>query len=53
MWNGTAEILNSSPMDVVAIIRNTTGSQGSRAAIAAVISRSLVDPEIPYITEKP
>jgi len=25
MWNGTAEILNSSPIEVVAIIRNTQG----------------------------
>ena len=53
MWKGTAEILNSSPTDVVTIMRNTTGSQASRAAMAAVMSRSLVEPEMPYISEKP
>ena len=53
MWKGTAEILNSSPTEVVAIMRNTTGSQGSRAATATVMMANLVEPEIPYISEKP
>src|SRR5579863_2163520 len=53
MWNGTAEILNSSPTDVVARASSTSGSNGERAPIAAAMSANLVDPEIPYITEKP
>ncbi len=53
MWNGAAEILKSSPMEVVAIARNTTGSHAGRAWMAVTISDSLVDPAIPYITEKP
>src|ERR1035438_2687071 len=53
MWKGTAEILKSSPMAVVAIARNTTGSHAGRAWIAAAMSESRVDPAMPYITEKP
>jgi hypothetical protein len=53
MWNGTAEILKSSPTEVVASARNTSGSSGERAAMASAITPSLVDPEMPYITEKP
>ena len=53
MWNGAAEILNSSPTAVVASARNTTGSQAGRAAIAGGDVGQLVEPAIPYMIEKP
>src|SRR5690348_5658664 len=53
MWNGAAEILNSRPTAVVAIARKTTGSQTSRAEMAAATSASRVEPARPYIIEKP
>src|SRR5262249_54943886 len=53
IWNGAAAILNSSPTNVVASARNTTGSHGCRCATAAAISVSLVEPAIPYSTENP
>src|SRR3954452_17284364 len=53
IWNGTAEILNNRPTAVVPIARKTTGSHAVRCEIAAWMSASLVDPAIPYITEKP
>src|ERR1035437_6861544 len=53
IWNGAAAILNSSPTDVVTSARNTIGSQRVFDAIACAMSTSLVDPAMPYITEKP
>ena len=53
MWKGTAEILNSSPTEVVMTASTTTGSHGDRAAMAAATSASLVEPAMPYISEKP
>src|SRR6185503_19810460 len=53
IWKGAAEILNSRPTAVVATARNTSGSQASRAAKAAVTSASRVDPARPYMIEKP
>src|SRR5437660_748089 len=38
MWKGTAEILKSSPTDVVVNARKTTGSQAGRCAISAAMS---------------
>src|SRR5260370_972855 len=53
MWNGTAEILNSSPTAVVAVARKTIGSHGSRALTAAATLVSWVEPASPYKMGKP
>ncbi len=53
MWKGATEILNSKPTAVVASARKTIGSQAGRASMAARMSKSFVEPAMPYITEKP
>src|SRR5437763_16926627 len=51
IWNGAAEILNSSPTAVVVSAKKTTGSHAGRCAIASAILDNLVDPASPYIIE--